>query len=95
MVTLQVPITVLMSRFSRRTALVLAGVVLTASYLGFLAATALADGWAAPAVAVVSVVCTLGEIVYAGSATALVTHLAPRVPWAAPCPASNSPPASA
>lgn len=77
MVTLQVPITVLMSRFSRRTALVLAGVVLTASYLGFLAATALAAGWAAPAVAVVSVVCTLGEIVYAGSATALVTHLAP------------------
>ena len=32
---------------------------------------------AAPALAAVSVVCTLGEIVYAGSATALVTHLAP------------------
>ncbi|GGV29134.1 MFS transporter [Streptomyces spectabilis] len=76
-VTLQVPLTVLMSRFSRRTVLALAGVVLAASYLGFLAATSLGRGWGAPAVAVVSVVCTLGEIIYAGSATALVTHLAP------------------
>ncbi|MBE8518902.1 MFS transporter [Amycolatopsis sp. H6(2020)] len=72
-VTLQVPVTVLLSRFSRRTALALAGVVLAASYLGFLAATS----WSAPAVAAVSVVCTLGEIIYAGSATALVTALAP------------------
>ncbi|MEU9305561.1 MFS transporter [Streptomyces sp. NPDC048269] len=76
-VTLQVPVTVLTSRFSRRTVLALAGVVLTASYLGFLAATSLAHGWGAPAVATVSVVCTLGEIIYAGSATALATHLAP------------------
>ncbi|WP_030674937.1 MFS transporter [Streptomyces sp. NRRL B-1347] len=76
-VTLQLPLTVLLSRFSRRTVLALAGVVLAASYLGFLAATSLGHGWGAPAVAVVSVVCTLGEIVYAGSATALVTHLAP------------------
>lgn len=76
-VTLQVPITVAMARFSRRTALALAGVVLTASYLGFLAATSLEGGWAAAAVAAVSVVCALGEIGYAGSATALATHLAP------------------
>ncbi|GGW59911.1 hypothetical protein GCM10010503_41420 [Streptomyces lucensis JCM 4490] len=76
-VILQVPVTVLMSRFSRQTALAVAGVVLTASYLGFLAVTALGDGWGAPAVATVSVVCTVGEIIYAGSATALVTHLAP------------------
>ncbi|WP_051696536.1 MFS transporter [Streptomyces sp. NRRL S-244] len=76
-VTLQVPVTVLMSRFSRRTVLALAGVVLTASYLGFLAATSLGPGWGAPAVAAVSVVCTVGEIIYAGSATALVTALAP------------------
>lgn len=76
-VTLQVPVTVLMSRFSRRTVLALAGVVLTASYLGFLAATSLGHGWGAPAVATVSVICTIGEIIYAGSATALVTHLAP------------------
>ncbi|MFE5599569.1 MFS transporter [Streptomyces coelicoflavus] len=76
-VTLQVPVTVLLSRFPRRTVLALAGVLLAASYLGFLAATSLGHGWGGPAVAAVSVVCTLGEIVYAGSATALVTALAP------------------
>ncbi|MFH8473701.1 MFS transporter [Streptomyces sp. NPDC018000] len=76
-VTLQVPVTVLMSRFSRRTALALSGVVLAASYLGFLAATSLGHGRGAPAVAAVSVVCTIGEIIYAGSATALVTALTP------------------
>jgi MFS family permease len=76
-VTLQVPVTVLLSRFSRRTVLALAGVVLAASYLGFLAATSLGHGWGPPAVAAVSVVCTLGEIIYAGSATALVASLAP------------------
>ncbi|NIH80400.1 MFS transporter [Amycolatopsis viridis] len=76
-VTLQVPVTVLLSRFSRRSVLALAGVVLTASYLGFLAAAALGYGWRAPAIAAVSVVCTLGEIIYAGSATALVTAMAP------------------
>ncbi|MGY4979535.1 MFS transporter [Streptomyces sp. 900105755] len=76
-VTLQVPVTVLLSRFSRRTVLALAGLVVAASYLGFLAATSLRPGWSAPAVAAVSVVCTLGEIIYAGSATALVTALAP------------------
>ncbi|MFF4189857.1 MFS transporter [Nonomuraea sp. NPDC001831] len=76
-VTLQVPVTVLLSRFSRRTVLALAGVVLAGSYLGFLAATSLGPGWGVPAVAMVSVVCTIGEIVYAGSATALVTALAP------------------
>ncbi|MEU1805314.1 MFS transporter [Streptomyces sp. NPDC019937] len=76
-VTLQVPVTVLMSRFSRRTAMALAGVVLAVSYLGFLAATSLGDGWGAPAVALVSVVCTIGEIIYTGSATPLVTALAP------------------
>ncbi|GHE13377.1 MFS transporter [Streptomyces alanosinicus] len=76
-VTLQVPVTVLMSRLSRRTVLALAGVVLAVSYLGFLAATSPGHGWSAPAVATVSVVCTIGEIIYAGSATALVTALAP------------------
>ncbi|WP_067474016.1 MFS transporter [Actinomadura hibisca] len=76
-VTLQVPVTVLLSRFSRRAVLALSGVVLAASYLGFLAATSLGSGWGPPAVAAVSVVCTIGEIIYAGSATALVTALAP------------------
>ena len=76
-VALQVPVTVVMSRFPRRSVLAASGVVLAASYLGFLAAGSLTRGWTAPAVAVVSVVCTLGEILYAGSATALVTALAP------------------
>ncbi|GAA0231199.1 hypothetical protein GCM10009527_029690 [Actinomadura nitritigenes] len=76
-VTLQVPVTVLMSRLSRRTVLALSGVVLAASYLGFLAAASLGHGWGTPAVAAVSVVCTIGEIIYAGSATALVAALAP------------------
>ncbi|SPL95869.1 Membrane transport protein [[Actinomadura] parvosata subsp. kistnae] len=76
-VTLQVPVTVLMSRFSRRAVLALSGVVLAASYVGFLGATSLGHGWGAPAVTAVSVICTLGEIIYAGSATALVTALAP------------------
>ncbi|GAA1293779.1 hypothetical protein Psi02_42600 [Planotetraspora silvatica] len=76
-VTLQVPVTVLTSRFPRRSVLAFAGLVLAASYLGFLAATSLGHGWGVPAIAAVSVVCTLGEIIYAGSATALVTALAP------------------
>ncbi|GAA3163212.1 MULTISPECIES: MFS transporter [Nonomuraea] len=76
-ITLQVPVTVLMSRLSRRTVLALSGVLLAASYLGFLAATSLGSGWGAPAVVLVSVVCTIGEILYAGSATALVAATAP------------------
>ncbi|GAA4832301.1 hypothetical protein GCM10023235_03260 [Kitasatospora terrestris] len=76
-VTLQVPVTVALARLPRRTALALGGLVLAVSYLGFLAAGGLGHGWAAPAVAAVSVVCTVGEIVYAGTATALVTELAP------------------
>jgi MFS family permease len=76
-VTLQVPVTVLMSRFSRRTVLALSGVVLAGSYLGFLAATSLGPGRGTPVIAAVSVLCTIGEIIYAGSATALVTALAP------------------
>lgn len=76
-VTLQVAVTVWMARFSRRSALAIAGVILSVSYLGFLAATPLGSGWGAPTVAAVSVLCTLGEIVYAGTATALVTAVAP------------------
>ncbi|MET8860366.1 MFS transporter [Streptomyces sp. NPDC004579] len=76
-VALQVPVTVFLSRFPRRRVLALGGLVLTVSYLGLLAAASLGPGWGAPAVAAVSVVCTVGEIVYAGSSTALVTALAP------------------
>ncbi|GGX79132.1 MFS transporter [Streptomyces anandii] len=76
-VSLQVPVTLLMSRLSRRRVLTLAGVVLAASYLGFLTATSVGHAWSAPSVAGVTVVCTIGEILYAGSAAALVTALAP------------------
>ena len=76
-VAFQVPVTVWMSRFSRRAALAISGIVLSVSYLGFLGGIELGHGWAAPAVAGVSVLCTFGEIVYAGSSTALVVAIAP------------------
>jgi MFS family permease len=76
-VTLQVPVTVWMSRFSRRAALAISGIVLSVSYLGFLLGVELGHGWAAPAMIGVSVLCTLGEIIYAGSSTALVAATAP------------------
>jgi MFS family permease len=76
-VAFQVPVTVWMSRFSRRAALAIAGVVLSVSYLGFLGGVELGHGWAAPAVTGVSVLCTFGEIIYAGSSTALVAATAP------------------
>ncbi|MFF2629801.1 MFS transporter [Kitasatospora griseola] len=73
-VALQLPLTGwAAARWSRGTVLALSGVVLAASYLGFL----LAAPFGPLAVALVSVPCTLGEILYAGSATALVTALAP------------------
>ncbi|MFD8597103.1 MFS transporter [Kitasatospora sp. NPDC059646] len=73
-VALQLPVTAwAAARWSRGTVLALSGAVLAASYLGFL----LAAPFGPLAVALVSVPCTLGEILYAGSSTALVTALAP------------------
>lgn len=76
-VAFQVPATVWMARFSRQTALAISGVVIAASYLGFLGVVELGGRWAAPALAAVSVLSTLGEIIYAGSARALVVAIAP------------------
>jgi MFS family permease len=76
-VTFQVPVTVWMSRFSRRTALAISGVVISVSYLGFLGSVELPHRWAVPAIVGVSVLSTLGELIYAGSATALVAATAP------------------
>lgn len=76
-VTLQVPVTVWAARYARSTALALSGLILTGSYLAFLLATPLPRAWAVPVIALISVPCTLGEILYAGSATALVTATAP------------------
>jgi MFS family permease len=78
-VTLQVPVTVWMSRFSRRTALVISGIVLSVSYLGFLGGIELGRGGAAPALFGVSLLCTIGEIIYAGSSTALVATAPPEI----------------
>ena len=76
-VAFQVPVTVWMSRFPRRTALAISGVVISASYLGFLGSVELPHRWAVPAIAGVSVLSTLGELIYAGSSTALVASTAP------------------
>jgi len=76
-VALQIPVTAWTARFGRRTAMGLAGLVITASYLGFLVADGLGHRLAAPAVAAVSILCTLGEIVYAGTAAPLLLALTP------------------
>ncbi|MEZ0094554.1 MFS transporter [Streptacidiphilus sp. EB129] len=68
----QLVVVVWLSRYRRRSALAASGVVLAASYLGFLAAGTL-GGWGAGAgIALVSVLYTAGEIMYSGSATALI-----------------------
>jgi hypothetical protein len=61
-----------MSRYARRSSLALSGVVLAASYLGFWAAGWIGGWGAAAGVAAVSVLYTAGEIIYTGSATALI-----------------------
>ena len=76
-VAFQLPVTVWMSRFSRRAALAIAGVVIGLSYLGFLGGVDLPHRWAVPAIVGVSVLSTLGELIYAGSSTALVAATAP------------------
>ena len=76
-VAFQVPVTVWMSHFPRRTAMAISGIVVSVSYLGFLGGVELGHGWAAPAVFGVAVLCTLGEIIYAGSSTPLVVATAP------------------
>jgi len=76
-VAFQVPVTAWMSRFSRRTALAISGVVISASYLGFLGSVELPHRWAVLAIVGVSVLSTLGELIYAGSSTALVAATAP------------------
>jgi MFS family permease len=76
-VAFQIPVTLWMSRFSRRTALAISGVVISVSYLGFLGSVELPHRWAVPAIVGVSVLSTLGELIYAGSSTALVAATAP------------------
>ncbi|KAA2253807.1 MFS transporter [Solihabitans fulvus] len=69
----QVVVVVWLGRHSRRSVLAGAGVLLAVSYLGFWAG----DGLGPVAIAVVSVLYTMGEILYTGSGTALVIATAP------------------
>ncbi|MGW3283505.1 MFS transporter [Streptomyces sp. NPDC001002] len=73
----QVPVVVWLARRSRRSVLASSGAVLALSYLGFWAAGTLGGGAGALAVAAVSVLYTAGEILYTGSATALVLATTP------------------
>ncbi|WP_406194475.1 MFS transporter [Kitasatospora sp. NBC_01560] len=76
-ITLQLAIVLRLAHRSRRTVLAVAGVVLALAYLGFWAAGAIGGTAGAATVAAVSVLFTLGEILYSGSGTALVAAAAP------------------
>lgn len=76
-VAFQVPVTVFLARWPRSVALAASGVLISTSYLGFLLASELGPGLAAPAVAGVSVLCTVGEIMYAGSMSPLLMSITP------------------
>jgi hypothetical protein len=71
-VATQIVVVIWLSRFARRSALAASGAVLAVSYLGFWAAGAVGGWGAAALVAAVSVLYTAGEIMYTGSATALI-----------------------
>ncbi|MFF2044131.1 MFS transporter [Kitasatospora sp. NPDC058170] len=76
-IALQLAVVLRLADRSRRTVLAAAGGVLALSYLGFWAAGAVGGTSGAAMVAAVSVLYTLGEILYAGSGTALVAATAP------------------
>ncbi|WP_354643975.1 MFS transporter [Kitasatospora camelliae] len=73
----QVGVVVWLGRRSRRSVLAGSGLLLALSYLGFWAAGALGGTAGAAALAGVAVLYTGGEILYAGSGTALVVASAP------------------
>ena len=66
-----------LARYRRRTVLAASGLVLAASYLGFLGSTIVPGVWGALLICVVAIAYTAGEIMYAGSGTALVAATAP------------------
>ncbi|MFJ9951757.1 MFS transporter [Kitasatospora sp. NPDC091207] len=76
-ITLQLAIVLRLADRSRRAVLAASGVVLALSYLGFWAAAAIGGTAGAATLAAVSVLFTLGEILYSGSGTALVAATAP------------------
>ncbi|WP_189129353.1 MFS transporter [Wenjunlia tyrosinilytica] len=76
-ITTQLAVVVRLAGRARRVVLAWSGVVLAASYLGFWAAAAIGGPAGAVTVAAVSVLYTAGEILYAGTGTALVVACAP------------------
>jgi MFS family permease len=77
-VVAQVAAVLWMARYSRRSTMAASGLVLALSYLGFWLATAIGHGdGAAAGIAAVSVLYTAGEIMYTGSATALIAATTP------------------
>ncbi|MFI6156332.1 MFS transporter [Kitasatospora sp. NPDC051170] len=76
-IALQLALVLRLAKHPRRSVLSAAGAVLAASYLGFWAAGALGGTTGAVGIALVSVLYTLGEILYTGSGIALVTATAP------------------
>lgn len=69
----QVPVVLWLSRWTRRSGFAISGVVLAVSYLAFWAASS----FGALAVSLVSVVYTIGEILYTGTGTPLVIASTP------------------
>ena len=77
-VVAQVAVVGWMARYSRRSMMAASGLVLALSYLGFWLAAAIGHGnGAAAGIAAVSVLYTAGEIMYTGSATALIAATTP------------------
>jgi MFS family permease len=76
-ILVQLPVVIWMSRRPRRHVFALAGWVLATSYLGFLLAGTGHGNTGAGAIALVSVLYNLGEILYTGVGTALVIDAAP------------------
>ncbi|WP_394940445.1 MFS transporter [Psychromicrobium sp. YIM B11713] len=76
-ILIQLPVVIWMAKRARRTVFAAAGFVLSLSYLGFMSAGLLAGDLGAGAIALVSVLYTLGEILYTGVSTALVVDAAP------------------
>lgn len=76
-VATQIAVVVRLSRYPRRSALAGSGLVLAVSYLGFWAAGGLGGNGGAAAIALVSVLYTVGEIMYTGSAVALIVATTP------------------
>ncbi|MFE4517925.1 MFS transporter [Kitasatospora sp. NPDC056783] len=76
-IALQLALVLRLADRSRRAVLAASGALLAVSYLGFWAAGSLGGLSGAAGIAAVSVLYTLGEILYTGSGTALVASVAP------------------